>query len=266
MLIAITREPNPSIVECHLTFLHRQRIDFQKAVRQHRAYTERLAQLGVHVVRLAADSQLPDAAFVEDNAVVLEEVAVVAAMGLPSRLSEVKELLPTLSRYRPLKFLRPPATLEGGDVVCVGRTLYAGVSTRTNLEGVNQLSEILYPFDYEVRPVGVKGCLHLTTALSYVGENTILANKDWVDLSQFEGFNLIDASSIGEPWAANTIRVNGFNIASSSFPKTCAVLRGRGFNVATLDISELEKAEAGLSCLSLVFENKDTPSLQEATK
>jgi len=261
MRIAITREPDPSIVDCQLTYLQRQPIDVRKAVQQHQAYKECLAHLNLHVVQLTIDKVLPDAVFVEDTAVVVDELAVVPIMGSARRQSEIQELLPAFSRYRPLKFLRPPATLEGGDVIRVGRTLFVGLSTRTNLEGVNQLREILRPFDYQVRPVEVKACLHLSTALSYIGENTVLANKNWVDLSPFEGFSLMDVSAMGEPWSANTIRINGSNIVSRSFPKTSAALRERGFNVITVDISELEKAEAGLSCMSLIFEDKNHPTV-----
>jgi dimethylargininase len=242
--------------------MNRECIDVEQAARQHRAYEESLRELGLRVVSLPLQPELPDAAFVEDLAIVLDEVAVIARMGAVERQPEVESLAAVLARYRPLRFLDAPATLEGGDEIKVKRTIYVGVSCRTNESGVAQLQSALRPFDYEVRQVGVEGCLHLTTGASYIGENTILINPAWVDASQFGGFELIETPE-SEPWSANSILVEDVVLLSASYPLTCERLAARGFKVRTVDISELEKAEAGLSCMSLTFEAP--PSSSEET-
>jgi dimethylargininase len=253
MLTAITRSVSPTIGDCELTFLSRQRIDFDKAARQQKAYEQSLTKLGVRVLSLPAEPEMPDAVFVEDTAVVVDEVAVIASMGAATRRQEVKSMADTLSRFRPLKFINESGTLEGGDKFRIGRTLYVGVSTRTNRAGIAQLSRILESFGYQVKTVEVKGCLHLTTGCTYIGRNTILANKSWVDTSAFEGFDIIDVS-LTEPWAANALLVGGVVLFPSCFPKTRALLEERGFRVETTDISEHMKAEAGLTCMSIIFE------------
>jgi dimethylargininase len=254
MLIALTRSVSASIGECLLTYLTRESIDIDKAIQQHRAYEQSLRQLGVHVISLPAEPNLPDAVFLEDPAIVLDEVAVIALMGAVRRRPEVKSLVLALSRFRPLKFINAPATLEGGDRVRVDRTIFVGISGRTNRNGVSELQRVLGPYDYEVKPVEVSGCLHLTTACSYVGRNTMLLNRSWVDGTQFKDFEIIDTPA-EEPWAANTVVIgDAVVLASASFPRTRATLEERGFNVQVSDISELEKAEAGLSCMSLIFE------------
>ncbi|HEX5735298.1 MAG TPA: arginine deiminase family protein [Blastocatellia bacterium] len=256
MLTAITRRVSPCIENCNLTFLARHPIDIAKACQQQRAYEDCLRRLGVRVVSLPPEPELPDAVFVEDTAVVVKELAVVAKMGGAKRQLEVPSLTIVLSSYRPLKFLNHSSTLEGGDVVHVGRTLYVGVSGRTNREGVMQLSEILKPYDYQVRPVEVRGCLHLSTGCSYAGPDTILANPDWVDTSQFEGLDVL-AVPPTEPWAANTLFINGVTVVGGAYPKTRELLEGRGLKTESVDISELEKAEAGLTCLRLIFDSDD---------
>ena len=258
MLTAITRGVSTSLRDCQLTFLQLTPIDLEKAIYQHEAYKQALAQLGVQLVSLPLEPDLPDAVFVEDTAVVVDEVAIVAPMGTAQRRPETKSLVPVLSCYRPLKFLPPQTSLEGGDVIRIGRTLFVGVSTRTNREGVTALQSIFQPYHYEVRPVEVTGCLHLTTGCSYIGRNTILANTSWVDVSAFEGFDIIDVNSVDEPWAPNTIVIGDVIMISSSFPATKAMLKKRGFNVLSVDISEFEKAEAGLSCMSKIF--NDAPA------
>jgi dimethylargininase len=252
MLIALTRRVSPSLGHCELTYLTRKPIDVAKAVRQHQSYEQSLRQLGAHIVSLPVEPDLPDAVFVEDTAVVVDEVAVVAHMGAIRRRAEIKSLTPALAGYRRLEFLEPPATLEGGDVVRVGRTLFVGESKRTNAEGIARLRQILEPFDYQVRAVKVHGCLHLSTGCSSLGRNSILINRAWADASPFDGFEVIDVPET-EPWAANTLVVNGVVLQGSAYTQTRALIEERGFRVATTDISELEKAEAGLTCMSLIF-------------
>src|SRR5438552_10092459 len=142
-LTAITREVSSSINNCELSFHARERIDVAKAIAQHRAYQDCLAELGVRVVLLPAEPELPDAVFVEDPAVVVDEVAVISIMGVPSRRPEARSLADALFRYRPITFLVDPATLDGGDVLRVGRRVFAGLSQRTNREGIAQLRCVL---------------------------------------------------------------------------------------------------------------------------
>jgi dimethylargininase len=253
MLTAITREVSASINNCELSFHARQPIDVAKAMAQHKAYRNCLAKLGVQIVSLPAEPGLPDAVFVEDAAVVVDEIAVIAIMGAPSRWGEVRSLANALSCYRRLKFLREPASLDGGDVLRIDRHVFAGLSRRTTREGVAQLRDVLRPFDYQVTPVDVIGCLHLKSACSYIGNDTVLINRAWTDAEQFRGFQVIDVPD-REPAAANALLIKDIVIMPASFHKTHALLKHRGFRVRPIDLSELQKAEAGVTCGCLIFE------------
>ena len=252
MLTAITRPVSSSINQCELSFHARQPIDVAKAIAQHKAYQDCLAQLGVRVVSLPAEPELPDAVFVEDPVVIVDEVAVISIMGAPSRRPEASSLVDTLSRYRPIKFLVEPATLDGGDVLRAGRFVFVGLSQRTNREAFSQLSDMLGGYGYHVQPVEVRGCLHLKSACSYIGSNTMLVNRSWIEAERLHAFELIDVPD-EEPAAANALLVKDVVIIPASFPKTRALLEERGFRVETIDLSELQKAEAGVTCTSLIF-------------
>lgn len=256
MLSAFTRGVSPTISDCKLTFMDRDQVDVSLAARQHDAYTQCLKQMGVQTISLDVLSEAPDAVFIQDTAVVVDEVAVVATMGVPCRAREVDSVAEALSSHRPLRRLSPPATLEGGDIVRVGRTLYVGVSGRTNREGVRQLSEILAPYDYQVRPVEVKGCLHLSTGCSYLGRGLMLLNPVWVDAAPFRDFEILEVPE-SESWAANTISVGDAVLAASAFERTRALVESHGFQVVTTDISELQKAEGALTCMSLMFNARE---------
>jgi dimethylargininase len=253
MLTAITRALSPAIHECELEYFERRPIDFARAEEQHRAYERCLTELGARVVSLPAEPDLPDSVFVEDPALVLDEVAVITRMGAESRRAEGESLAAALAQFRPLVRLTDPATLEGGDVMRVGRTLYVGASARTNAAGIEQLGRELAAYGYTVVAVKVHGCLHLKSACTYLGDDTILANQAWIDMGPLRGFRIVDVAH-GEPGAGNTLTVNGTVLVPSAFPETAAILEGRGYRVQTLDISELMKAEAALTCSSLIFE------------
>ena len=252
-LTAIVREVSSSINNCELSFHARQPIDVTKAIAQHKAYQDCLAELGVRIVSLPAEPDLPDAVFVEDAAVVVDEVAVIPIMGAPSRRPEARTLIDTLSPYRPIKFLVEPATLDGGDVLRAGRFVFVGLSQRTNRKACSQLSDLFGGYGYQVQSVEVRGCLHLKSACSYVGSDTMLVNRSWIDTERFRGFELIDVPD-EEPGAANALLVEDVVIIPASFPKTRALLEERGFRVRTIDLSELQKAEAGVTCSSLMVE------------
>jgi dimethylargininase len=251
-LTAITREVSPSINNCELTFHRRQPIDVAKAIDQHKAYQDCLAELGVRIVSLPAESELPDAIFVEDAAVITEEVAIISRMGAPSRRPESSALIDILSHYRPIEFLVEPGTLDGGDVMRAGRSVFVGLSRRTNRDGFAQLSDILQTYNYELHPIEVRGCLHLKSACSFIGNSTILLNRSWIDATQLRGFELIEVPD-EEPAGANALLLNDVLLIPASFPKTRALLEKRGFSVRTIDLSELQKAEAGVTCASLIF-------------
>ncbi len=253
-LTAITRGVSPALNRCELGYLSRQEIDIAKAVRQHQAYEECLRELGATVISLPAEPDLPDSMFVEDPAVVVAETAILTRMGAESRRAETESLAAVLARFRPLRHMREPATLEGGDVLRAGSTLYAGLSRRSNPAGVEQLANELSSFGYTVKAVPVHGCLHLKSACSYLGEQTLLANRNWIDPGAFGGLRIVDVPP-QEPHAANVLAVGGTVLVAKSFPFTAALIERLGWKVRTLDISELMKAEAGLTCSSILLEN-----------
>jgi dimethylargininase len=252
MKTAIIRRISPCIGLCELTYLSRRVIDLERAIKQQQSYVTYLERLGLSVLSLPQEQELPDAVFVEDTAVVVDEVAVITRMGAISRLPETKSVAAMLDQHRPLRFINPEGTLEGGDVVRVGRTFYVGVSTRTNREGVAQLRSILEPYDYEVRPVNVTGCLHLGTGAAYLGRGLLLVNRSWVDAEAFQDLELIDVHP-SEHWAANVLVIGEHILMQASGLRTARLVHERGFKVEMIDISEFEKAEAGLTCMSIIF-------------
>lgn len=254
MLTALTRAPGPELARCELTHLSRQPIDLALAVAQHRAYQSALRARGLRVIELPADSAHPDGVFVEDTAVVLDEVAVLTAPAPPSRRGERAAVEAALTAFRPLVRLPADAFLEGGDVLRVGRTLFVGLSGRTCEAGIRALSEVVKPFGYAVVPVRVAGCLHLKSAACPVDEKTVLVNRAWVEGDPFRQLRLVDVPA-AEPFGANVLRLPGAVVVSNAFPETAAVVRGLGHRVAGADVSELHKAESGVTCMSLVFTN-----------
>lgn len=251
-LIAITREVSASINDCELSFQAREPIDVAAAITQHKSYQRCLSELGVRIISLPAEPALSDAVFVEDAAVVVDEVAVIPIMGAPSRRVEVESIARALEPYRSLKFFVQPARLDGGDVLRIGRRVFVGLSRRTNKEGLVQLRYFLRPHGYDVQPIAVEHCLHLKSACSDIGNGTLLINRSWVDAKKLSEFNLIDVPE-EEPDAANALRVEDTVIISARFPKTRDRLERKGFRVRPIDLSELQKAEAGVTCTSLIF-------------
>ena len=254
MLTAITRAVSPAIIHCELSFIDRKPIDLARAQEQHHAYEKLLETQGARVVSLPAEPELPDSMFVEDPAIVLDELAVILPLGTESRRREAPSLAKALSKYRKLEYVQLPGTLEGGDVLRIGRKLFVGLTRRSNAEGIRQLAAILKPHGYEVLEVPVTGCLHLKSAVTYIGEKMLLANRDWFDTTQFSGYEWIDVAP-AEPHAANALALGGTVIFPASFPRTSARIESKGFHVTALDISELQKAESGLTCSSLLFKD-----------
>jgi dimethylargininase len=258
MLTAITRAVSPAIVNCELTFVQRQPIDLSKAREQHRAYEQLLEKKGARLISLPAEPALPDSMFVEDPAIVLDGLAVILPLGTKSRQPEAESLAKALAPFRKLAYIAAPGSIEGGDVLRINRTLYVGLTTRTNSEGIRQLGEILAPNNYKVVGVTVTGCLHLKSAVIYLGRNTLLANRPWFDATPFAGYDWIDVAP-EEPHAANALALADTVIFPASFPRTRAKIEAAGFHVTPIDISELQKAESGLTCSSLLFESEVRP-------
>jgi dimethylargininase len=257
MLTAITRAVSPAIVRCELSFIGRQPINLTTAQEQHRAYENLLGKLGAHVISLPTEPDLPDSMFVEDPAIVLDELAVILPLGSETRRREAASIAQALAKFRKLEYVSLPGTLEGGDVLRIGRKIFVGLSTRSNAEGIRQLAAIVAPHRYEVSAVRVTGCLHLKSTVTSLGRNTLLANRAWFDTVPFAGQEWIDVDP-SEPHAANVLALAGTVIFPASFPRTRARIATRGFHVTPLDISELQKAESGLTCSSLLFTNKDS--------
>ena len=253
MLTAITRAVSPAIVNCELSFIDRKPIDLAAAQQQHHAYEILLGKLGARVISLPAEPDLPDSMFVEDPAIVLDELALILPLGTETRRREAPSLAQALAKFRKLEYISLPGTLEGGDVLRIGRKLFVGLTARSNAEGIRQLSAILAPHHYEVIAVPVTGCLHLKSAVTHLGGNTLLANRAWFDAAPLSGHEWIDVDP-AEPHAANGLALAGTIILPASFPRTRARIEARGFHVTPLDISELQKAESGLTCSSLLFE------------
>lgn len=260
MLTVLTREVSPTIGNCLLTFMHRQSIDYDQACEQHRNYRAVLQELGLNVISLPGLPDLPDAVFIEDTAVVLDEIAVVCLPAVKDRRPELASVIDVLRQYRSLRFLTPPATLEGGDIVLKGTTIFVGNSSRTNLEGVTQLRQIVEPLGYEVKLVKVSGCLHLSTGASWLGGDTMLVNPNWIDVSGFAGCRIIPVPE-SEPWGANVVKIGDRLVMPATFVSTQALLQQHGFLTIAVNVSEFLKAEGGVTCMRLMFSHNGNQCL-----
>jgi dimethylargininase len=252
-MIAITRDVSPSIAQAELTHLQRTPIDYEHASAQHRQYRELLASLGHTVVELPGDAAFPDCVFVEDTAIVLDDLAVITRPGAESRRGETALMAETLAQYRPLVFIEAPATIDGGDVLVLDQRIYVGLSERTSEAALAQLRKLTAR---EVIPVDVHGALHLKTAVTRVAPDTLLVNRDWLDLAPFAGWKLIDVDP-AEPFGANALLLDGVVIYPSAFPRTRTRLTS--LDVRSVDADELAKAEGGVTCCAVLV----SPSSQK---
>ena len=252
MLIAITREVSPSLGGCELSFVPRTPIDVAGAARQHRAYQHALAALGCRVLSLPAEPDLPDSVFVEDVAVVLDEIAVMTRPGAESRRSEGAAVAELLGRYRTLRAIEPPGTLDGGDVLRIGRRVFVGQSARSNAAGIAQLRALLGEFGYSVQGVPTRDCLHLKSAVTQLADDLVLLQPAWVDRAAFADLRVIEVDP-AEPHAANVVRIGDGVLMPACFPRTQQRLVEAGIVVTAVDVSELQKAEGAVTCCSLVF-------------
>jgi dimethylargininase len=253
-MIAFVRELSPLLERCELSFLQRDPIDQARAHQQHQAYLGELQALGCRLVRLPPLPEHPDAVFVEDTAVVVPEITVITRPGALSRRNEVESVASTLAPLTRLARVREPGTLEGGDVLRIGHALYVGNSARTNAEGIAQLATALEPWGYSVQGVALQGCLHLKSAVTFIDPETILVNPQWVDPSAF-GVRRVVQVAPEEPFGANTLTLNGVTLVSADYPLTEQRLAAVGIETRALEVSELHKAEAALTCMSLLFDS-----------
>jgi len=284
--VALTRSVPPSIDRCELTHLQREPIDYTRAVREHAAYEEALRRAGCRVERLPDLPGHPDSVFVEDTAVVFERIAVIARPGAASRREEVASTVRALERHRPLAYIQPPATLDGGDVLVTPGRVFVGVSGRTTAGGAHQLATILAPHGIDVVPVVVTGCLHLKSAVTFCGDlrpegpnlrpeggnlrpkggnlrpkggnlrpegrSYLLINPAWVDSAPFAEFELVDVDP-SEPHAANVLAVGDRVICAEAHVRTRRRLEAHGIVTSAVPASELAKAEGGVTCGSIIF-------------
>ncbi len=251
--IAITRAVSRAMERCELTHLERRAIDIALARTQHAAYEQALRDAGCDVRQLPEQPGLADSVFVEDTAVVLDEVAVLTRPGAGSRRGEIDSMVEALAPFRKLLRIEAPATLDGGDVLRLDRVLHVGASSRSNAEGIAQLRRLVAPFGYSVETALLHGCLHLKSAVTRVAPGLLLVNPDWVDARRFPGYRTV-AVDRAEPFAANSLLVGNRLLYSASFPGTADRLRQAGVDVRTVAMSETEKAEGAMTCCSVVFD------------
>jgi len=251
-LLALTREISPSIVRCELTHMARLPIDLERARAQHAAYERALGAMGCTVERLEAGDEMPDSVFIEDTAVVFGELAIVTRPGAESRRGETEAVAQALHRRRGVVYIEPPGTIDGGDVLTVGRSVFVGRSSRTNAAAVQQMQQVLAPFGYRVSEVIVDGCLHLKSAATALDDETLLINPDWVPEDVFGSFRTVRVHRL-EPSGANILRIGSKLLYAAAFPRTCDALVTRGYHVGTVDVSELAKAEGAVTCCSLIM-------------
>lgn len=254
MLKAVTRAVSRNITRCELTFRQRESLDYDNAVRQHTSYCALLTRLGAEVITLEAHDDNPDCCFVADTVVVLEDLIVIANPGATSRRGEIKAIENVLSAQREVRRIEHPATLDGGDVLILGKRIFVGRSKRTNHQGIESLARIARAHGYSVTPVSVTGSLHLTTACSALDEETVLLNPRWIDATPFARYWVLNVPE-EEPWSASALRVCSTVCVEADAPRTLELVSKHCREVEVSDISEFRKAEGSLPCLSILFED-----------
>lgn len=251
-LVAIAHVPSPHLEGGERTYVGHEPIDVERAARQHAAYCDALRGCGTDVITLDLYREHPDCVFVEDTAIVLDEVAVMMSMGAPSRRGEAAGIEPALREFREIERVRLPATIDGGDVVRNGRDLYVGASPRTNAEGIDSLRAIVRPYGYTVTAIPVRECLHLKTACSALPDGRFLVNSAWIDASPLPSGSTVEVPA-DEQWAGDVLTIDSAIIASDAFPRTIELLGRHASRVVPVTVSEFAKAEGGVTCMSLVF-------------
>jgi dimethylargininase len=251
-MIALTHRPSTNMAACQRTYVPQAAINLELAERQHAAYCRALAEHGAQVRTLDVNTSLPDCAFIEDSAIVLDEVAILCPMGTDSRRAEPGRIEPVLREYREVVRIDLPATLEGGDVLRIGRRLLVGESSRTNAAGIAALAAIAGRYGYDIRAVPVHACLHLKTACTALPDGRLLVNAAWIDVASLPVQELVHVPA-AEPWAANLALVGNTVLTNAVHIQTAELIHRLSFTVLPVDLSEFAKAEGGVTCLSLLF-------------
>ncbi len=227
--------------------------DYELALQQHQNYIQALQQCGVKVIALPAEENFPDSCFVEDPAILTPSCAIITNPGAASRKGETKTIEKAVAEFYPqLHHIKAPGSLDGGDVMMVGTHFYIGLSARTNQQGADQLIEILEVHNMSGSCVALSDMLHLKTGLSYLENNHLVACGEFLNKAAFQKFDILPVDS-NESYAANCIWVNETVIIPAGFPNTQKMIENAGFKVLPVDVSEFQKLDGGLSCLSLRF-------------
>ena len=225
--------------------------DYQKALQQHTEYIHALQFCGLEVLVMEPDERFPDSTFVEDTALITPHCAIITNLGAPSRKGEIANIREILiDYYEELEEIHEPGTVEGGDILQINSHYYIGLSERTNPEGAHQMIQILMKYGLSGSTVSLEHVLHLKTGISYLGENTILAAGEFLSKTEFKSFQTLRVPH-SESYAANSIRINDYVLVPAGFPQTKALIESAGYQIRTVNVSEFQKMDGGLSCLSV---------------
>jgi len=247
---AIVRPVPDSYERCVRTNV--EKIDIALARNQHEEYCKTLQKLGLKLIWIKGDDALPDSCFVEDTAIVIGEKTIICNMKIKSRASEVIEVAKVLKKLKETYYIKPPATIDGGDVLKIENRVFIGLSARTNLHAIRQLRKVLEGSDLEIVPVKVQNVLHLKSACTYLGNNYVILSKGNFDVSVLRDYEKIVVPR-GEEYAADCLAINGTVLMARGYPKTKKLVENEGFSVKEIEMSEFRKGEGALTCLSIIW-------------
>ncbi len=248
---ALTRKPGKNFIE-GLTTANLGPPNYELILKQYASYVDALKTIGIDVIELDPQPNYPDAHFVEDTAVVMPEVAVITRPGAASRRGEEESIAEVLRQYREVEHIQTPGTLDGGDVLMIGNHFFIGISERTNLEGAKQLGGILQKHQKTFTTIQVGAGLHFKSSVNYVGKNSMLVAQDFTSHEALNGYDKIIVNK-EEEYSANTLWINDHLLMPKGFPGTKTKLKRLGLPIIELDVSEMQKMDGGLTCLSIRF-------------
>jgi dimethylargininase len=252
-MIILTRTPSNSLAQAQLTHLARVPINYELAKIQHQRYCTTLSQLVSDIQVLPALTEFPDSVFVEDVFISLPDVSILCRPGAKSRLGEVDAISTHVPNDRPAVRLESPARIDGGDVLVIGKKIFIGQSSRTNSVAIKVITEIVTPFGYSVTAVKVLGALHLKTAVTALSDDLLVMNSRWINTSVFSDWRRLCVAD-SEPFAGNILKIANTIFVQSTHIDTANAISAAGFQVQLIDISEFAKAEAGLTCMSVIIQ------------
>ena len=249
---AIVRTPCQAMIN-GLTSANLGLPDFKKALVQHQDYIAALKECGLEVTILDADENFPDSTFVEDVALLTPFCAIITNPGAATRQQEIQSMIPVIKDfYKDIEFIQAPGTVEAGDIMMVADHYYIGLSARTNQAGAEQMINILEKYKMTGSVVSLTEVLHLKTGLGYLENNNLMASGEFLTKAEFQQYNLLEVDR-DEAYAANSVWVNDIVLTPKGFPKTKKRIEAAGYIVREVDVSEFQKIDGGLSCLSLRF-------------